>query len=149
VLPFGNVAVTVDLNGVELKALLEAGLMGAPAEYGGFQQVSGLCLTYDIDLEPGNRVVSATRQLEDGSCNGGAIDFSEGAKYTVISTDFAMAGGDGYPNYSDRMVTLGILDEIVAAYITEVTADGALLPASIEGRTTCQGEACLVPITAP
>lgn len=146
VLPFGNVAVTVDLNGVELKELLEAGLVDSPAEFGGFQQVSGLCLTYSVDLPAGERITSAVRQAEDGSCTGEAIDFSESATYTIISNDFSMSGGDGYPDFSDRMVTLDILDELVANYISDVTADGTPLSPEIQGRITCEGATCPVPI---
>jgi 2',3'-cyclic-nucleotide 2'-phosphodiesterase (5'-nucleotidase family) len=152
VLPFGNVAVTVDLNGVELKELLEAGLVDSPEEFGGFQQVSGLCLTYNVELEPGNRITSAVRQAEDGSCTGEEIDFSEASTYTVISNDFSMSGGDGYPNFSERMVTLGILDEVVASYLngeTEGHAEGEPIAPAIQGRITCEGEGCPVPVTNP
>jgi 2',3'-cyclic-nucleotide 2'-phosphodiesterase (5'-nucleotidase family) len=145
VLPFGNVAVTVDLNGAELKEFLEAGLVGSPAESGGFQQMSGICITYSVDLEPGDRITNAVHQAEDGSCTGEEIDFSEGATYTVISNDFSMSGGDGYPNFSERMVTLGILDEVVAQYLagdTGAHAAGELVTPVIEGRIVCEGETC-------
>ena len=145
VLPFGNVAVTVDLNGAELKEFLEAGLVGSPSESGGFQQMSGICITYSVDLEPGDRITNAVHQAEDGSCTGEEIDFSEGATYTVISNDFSMSGGDGYPNFSERMVTLGILDEVVAQYLagdTGAHAAGELVTPVIEGRIVCEGETC-------
>jgi 2',3'-cyclic-nucleotide 2'-phosphodiesterase (5'-nucleotidase family)/predicted AlkP superfamily phosphohydrolase/phosphomutase len=146
VLPFGNVAVTVDLNGAELKALLEAGLVDSPAEFGGFQQVSGLCLTYSVDLPAGERITSAVRQAEDGSCTGEAIDFSETATYTIISNDFSMSGGDGYPDFSDRMVTLDILDELVARYLLDVASAGTPIAPEIQGRITCEGTTCPTPI---
>ena len=152
VLPFGNVAVTVDLNGAELEELLEAGLLDSPAEFGGFQQLSGLCITYSADLEPGDRITNAVRQADDGACSGETIDFSEGATYTVITNDFSASGGDGYPNFSERMVTLGILDEVVAQYLagdTEAHAAGDPVTPAIEGRITCEGESCPVPVTNP
>ncbi len=152
VLPFGNVAVTIDINGAELKELLEAGLVASPAEYGGFQQMSGLCITYSVDLEPGSRITNAVRQAEDGSCTGEAIDFSESATYTVITNDFSASGGDGYPNFSERMVTLGILDEVVAQYLageTDALAAGEPIAPDIQGRIVCEGETCPVPITSP
>jgi 2',3'-cyclic-nucleotide 2'-phosphodiesterase (5'-nucleotidase family) len=111
--------------------------------------VSGLCLTYSVDLEPGSRITSAVRQAEDGSCTGEEIDFSEGATYTIISNDFSMSGGDGYPNFSERMVTLGILDEVVAEYLTAEASGGQPINPAIQGRITCEGESCPVPITAP
>lgn len=150
VLPFGNVAVTVDLNGAELLELLEAGLVDSPAEFGGFQQISGLCITYSVDREPGSRITGAVRQAADGSCTGEEIDFSESATYTVISNDFSMSGGDGYPNFSERMITLGILDEVVAQYLsgdTDALAAGEPVSPSIEGRIVCEGEACPEPVT--
>lgn len=152
VLPFGNVAVTVDLNGVELKELLEAGLVDSPEESGGFQQISGLCITYSVDAEPGSRITNAVRQAEDGSCTGEAVDFSESATYTVITNDFSASGGDGYPNFSERMVTLDILDELVAGYLageTAALAAGEPISPQIQSRITCEGETCPVPVTAP
>jgi 2',3'-cyclic-nucleotide 2'-phosphodiesterase (5'-nucleotidase family) len=43
VLPFGNVAVTAEVSGAELKAMLEAGVAAMPEASGAFPQVSGLC----------------------------------------------------------------------------------------------------------
>ncbi|MDQ3444293.1 MAG: 5'-nucleotidase C-terminal domain-containing protein, partial [Chloroflexota bacterium] len=152
VLPFGNVAVTVDISGVELKELLEVGVSASPAESGGFQQISGLCITYSTDLEPGSRITNAVRQADDGSCTGDAIDFSESATYTVITNDFSASGGDGYPNFSERMVTLGLLDEVVAGYLagdTEALVAGDPIAPAIEGRITCEGADCPAPVTGP
>ncbi len=149
VLPFGNVAVTVDLSGTELKELLEAGLVDSPDEFGGFQQISGLCITYSVDLEPGNRITGAVRQAEDGSCTGEEIDFSEESISSVISNDFAMTGGDGYPNFSERMITLGFLDEVVAQYLSGATGTlepGDPIAPAIEGRVSCEGASCPQPI---
>ena len=152
VLPFGNVAVTVDISGVESKELLEVGVSASPAESGGFQQISGLCITYSTDLEPGSRITNAVRQADDGSCTGDAIDFSESATYTVITNDFSASGGDGYPNFSERMVTLGLLDEVVSGYLagdTEALVAGDRIEPAIEGRITCEGADCPAPVTAP
>lgn len=146
VLPFGNVAVTVDLNGAELKSLLEAGLVDSPAEFGGFQQVSGLCLTYSVDLPGGERITSAVHQAEDGSCTGEVVDFSESAIYTIISNDFSMSGGDGYPDFSDRMVTLDILDELVAKYLLDISDANTPIAPEIQGRITCEGATCPTPV---
>ena len=148
VLPFGNVAALVELNGVELKDLLEAGLTDSPAEFGGFPQISGLCITYSVDRPSGDRITSAVRQAEDGSCTGEAIDLSAASSYTLIGNDFGLSGGDGYPDFSDRMVTLDILDDLVAGYIGDVTADGTPLAPAIQGRITCEGATCPAPIAA-
>ncbi len=66
VLPFGNVVVTLLVNGAELKTMLENGVSQMPSAVGRFPQVSGLCFTYNIEASPGNRVTGAVRQAPDG-----------------------------------------------------------------------------------
>ena len=56
VLPFGNVVFTVNVNGAELKTMLENGVSLMPSDEGRFPQVSGLCFTYDISAPAGSRV---------------------------------------------------------------------------------------------
>jgi len=133
VLPFGNVAMSVTVTGVELKAMLENGVSRMPLGDGRFPQVSGLCMTYAISAPAGSRVVAAVRQLANGSCTGTAIDFSAGAQYVVGMNDFMAAGGDGYPNFTGRTTTFGRLDQLVSDY---VTANSPLTPA-LQGRIAC------------
>ena len=59
VLPFGNIVVTLTVNGAELKTMLENGVSRMPAVDGRFPQVSGLCFTYDIAQPAGSRVTGA------------------------------------------------------------------------------------------
>ncbi|HBY93805.1 MAG TPA: hypothetical protein DEP84_07510, partial [Chloroflexi bacterium] len=73
VLPFGNVVATLDVDGAELKTMLENGVSTMPAVSGRFAQVSGLCFTYDISAPAGSRVTGAVRQAADGSCTGAAV----------------------------------------------------------------------------
>ncbi|HLO35856.1 MAG TPA: 5'-nucleotidase C-terminal domain-containing protein, partial [Candidatus Deferrimicrobium sp.] len=61
VLPFGNVAVTLTVNGAELKAMLEQGVSAMPAVDGRFPQVAGLCFTYNIESPAQSRVTGAVR----------------------------------------------------------------------------------------
>ena len=53
------------------------------------------------------------------------------------------SGGDGYPNFSSRMTTLDIMEEVAADYITANTP----ISPSIQGRITCTGAGC--PATSP
>ena len=78
VLPFGNVVVTLNVNGAELKTMLENGVSLMPSAQGRFPQVSGLCFSYDIQAPAGSRVTGAVRQAADGSCTGAAIDLTGG-----------------------------------------------------------------------
>jgi 2',3'-cyclic-nucleotide 2'-phosphodiesterase (5'-nucleotidase family) len=133
VLPFGNVVVTLSVNGAELKTMLENGVSRMPAVDGRFPQVSGLCLTYDIAAPAGSRVLSAVRQAADGSCAGAPIDLTAGSTYKIAENDFMSSGGDGYPNFFSRATTQNIMDQVVADYIT---ANSPIAPA-IQGRITC------------
>lgn len=149
VLPFGNVAVTLDVSGAELKEMLEAGVSRMPDAAGAFPQVSGLCFTYDVTAEPGSRVQSAVRQAGDGSCTGEAVEFTEQATYTLTTNDFTASGGDGYPALMARASTRDVLASVLATYIASDSAlgvPGAALDPRLQGRIVCEGEACPAPI---
>ncbi len=142
VLPFGNIVVTLDVTGAELKAFLENGVAAMPEVSGQFAQVSGLCFTYDITAPPGSRVTTAVRQAEDGSCTGEAIDLSASSTYALAINDFMAAGGDGYPVVEGRATTRDLMDQVVADYIAATTP----ISPSIQGRITCTGgAACPTP----
>ena len=151
VLPFGNVAVTVEVSGAELKAMLEAGVAAMPEASGAFPQVSGLCFTYDIEAEPGSRVTGAVRQAADGTCSGEVIELSEGATYSIATNDFTASGGDNYPAIISRANTRDLLASVVAAYVageSPLSLPGEPLDPKIEGRIVCEGEACPAPAGA-
>ena len=133
VLPFGNVVVTLTVNGAELKSMLENGVSLMPAAQGRFPQVSGLCFSYDIEAPARSRVTSAVRQASDGSCTGVPIDLTSASTYKIAENDFMSAGGDGYPNFASRATTQNIMDQTLADY---VTANSPLSP-TIQGRIKC------------
>jgi 2',3'-cyclic-nucleotide 2'-phosphodiesterase (5'-nucleotidase family) len=133
VLPFGNIVVTLQVNGSELKGLLENGVSRMPAADGRFPQVSGLCFTYDISAPAGSRVTRVVRQSAEEGCTGGALDVTAGASYTLAINDFMASGGDGYLKLSARAVTRELMDQVVARYIA---AKSTVSPA-IQGRITC------------
>lgn len=148
VLPFGNIASTLDITGEELKQLLEAGVASMPDASGAFPQVSGFCFTFDVTAEPGDRVTGAVRQAADGSCTGGEIDFSADSTYSFVSNDFSVGGGDGYPNLTSRATTRDTLTQVVSAYIEgsgTFAEPGAPITPEIQGRIVCEGEGCPVP----
>jgi 2',3'-cyclic-nucleotide 2'-phosphodiesterase (5'-nucleotidase family) len=119
VLPFGNQAVTLSLNGAELKSMLERGVSAMPGVDGRFPQVSGLCFTYDIVQPAGSRVTSAVRQALDGSCTGAAVDLTAGSTYFIATNDFTASGGDGYPNFFSRATTRDILVNVLSDWVTD------------------------------
>jgi 2',3'-cyclic-nucleotide 2'-phosphodiesterase (5'-nucleotidase family)/predicted AlkP superfamily phosphohydrolase/phosphomutase len=142
VLPFGNIVVTLQVNGAELKAMLENGVSTAtnPAApfglgaNGRFPQVPCLCFTYNIEAAAGSRVTGAVRQAPDGTCTGAAIDLTaSGGPYKIAENDFMVSGGDGYPNFFARAATQNIMDQVLADY---VAANSPLTP-TIQARIHC------------
>ena len=133
VLPFGNVVVTLDVNGAELKTMLENGVSQMPLAQGRFPQVSGLCFTFDVEAPAGSRVTGAVRQAAGGTCTGAPIDLTAGSTYTIAANDFMSSGGDGYPNFFSRATTQDIMDQVVADYITANSPIGPV----IQGRIHC------------
>ncbi len=142
VLPFGNFVVTVSVSGAELKTMLENGVSSAPnpsspfglTASGRFPQVSGLCFTYDISAPALSRVTSAVRQADDGTCTGEAIDLTDASTYLIAENDFMAVGGDGYPNFTGRFDSNGVLME--QATTDYITANTPVSPA-IQGRIEC------------
>ena len=148
VLPFGNVAVTAEVSGAELKAMLEAGVAAMPEASGAFPQISGLCFTYNIGAPAGSRVTKAVRQAADGTCSGEEVDLSETATYTIATNDFTASGGDAYPNILSRTDSRDVLASVVSAYIageSPLSLPGEPLDPAIQGRIVCEGEGCPVP----
>jgi 2',3'-cyclic-nucleotide 2'-phosphodiesterase (5'-nucleotidase family) len=133
VLPFGNVVVTLQVNGAELKTMLENGVSLMPAAQGRFPQVSGLCFTYNIEAAAGSRVTGAVRQAADGSCTGAAVDLTAGSNYKIAENDFMSTGGDGYPNFFSRATTQDIMAQTLEDYV----AGNSPIAPSIQGRIKC------------
>jgi 2',3'-cyclic-nucleotide 2'-phosphodiesterase (5'-nucleotidase family)/predicted AlkP superfamily phosphohydrolase/phosphomutase len=137
VLPFGNIAVTLQLNGAELKTMLENGVSRMPAVDGRFPQVSGLCFTYNIEAAAGSRVMSAVMADSAGNCTATPVDLSAAATYMIVENDFMASGGDGYPNFVSRMTTQDILDQMTADYITANSPINPVVKAAPNGRINC------------
>src|SRR5262249_48048063 len=127
VLPFGNVVVTLQVNGAELKTMLENGVSQMPAAVGRFPQVSGLCFGYNIQAAAGRRVSNARFAAADGSCTGVAVDLSAGSSYKIAENDFMATGGDGYPVFFSRATTQNTMDQVVADWISSVSPISPLI----------------------
>jgi 2',3'-cyclic-nucleotide 2'-phosphodiesterase (5'-nucleotidase family) len=146
VLPFGNVVVTLSVNGAELKTMLENGVSQMPGANGRFPEVSGLCFTYDISAPAGSRVLDAVWQAADGSCTTDPVDLTDAATYTIAENDFMSTGGDGYPNFFSRATTQNLMDQVLADYIS---ANTPIAPA-IQGRIVCTTSgATACPVVTP
>jgi 2',3'-cyclic-nucleotide 2'-phosphodiesterase (5'-nucleotidase family) len=137
VLPFGNIVVTLTVNGAELKTMLENGVSAMPAVNGKFPQVSGLCFTYDIALSPGSRILSAFETDSAGNCTATLVDLTAASSYKIAENDFMAGGGDGYPVFSSRATSQDIMDQVTADYITANSPISPFVKAFPDGRINC------------
>ncbi len=137
VLPFGNIVMTVTVNGAELKQMLENGVSRMPAVDGRFPQVSGLCFTYDISLLPESRVLSAVTTDASGNCTTTPVDLTAATNYKIAENDFMANGGDGYPNFFSRATSQDIMEQVTADYITDNTPISPFVNAFPDGRINC------------
>jgi 2',3'-cyclic-nucleotide 2'-phosphodiesterase (5'-nucleotidase family)/predicted AlkP superfamily phosphohydrolase/phosphomutase len=137
VLPFGNIVVTMSVNGAELKTMLENGVSRMPAVDGRFPQVSGLCFTYDIAAAAGSRVTGAVTADAAGNCTATPVDLTAGATYKIAQNDFTASGGDGYPNFASRQTTQDIMEQVTADYVTAHSPLSPVVKAAPNGRVNC------------
>jgi 5'-nucleotidase len=131
VLPFGNQALTREVTGAQLWAMLENGVSRIQADGTGvdgrFPQISGFRFTFRFSLPAGSRVTSV--ELADGT----PVPNSSAVQYTMTTSDFVNAGGDGYTMLADgHGVTRDIQANVVLDYIRE---QGTITPV-VDGRIT-------------
>jgi 5'-nucleotidase len=125
-LPFGNIAVTRTLTGIQLWSALEYSVSRMPLAFGGFLQISGFKFTYDSSRPSGSRVISVTLD------NGTPI-LPDSTLYTAATNNFTNAGGDGYTMLADGQgTTREVLADVVLDYIRTL---GTISPTT-SGRIT-------------
>lgn len=140
VLPFGNLASTVDLTGAQVIEALENGVSRINVENGQvvragangrFPQVAGIRYSFDPTQPAGSRIVSVEVRGADGSFS--PIDPE--AVYKVATNDFMLNGGDGYSVFGSGANAYAFgkpLDQILAEYLVSI---GTVDPASVlDGR---------------
>ncbi len=127
--PFNNAGCVVEATGQEILDALEMGARVAPAENGGFLQVSGL--TYYIDTTVASSVVvddkknfvevSGDRRVKNVKVGGEAIEADK--MYTLASHNYMLLnGGDGINMFQDNEVVVQpvLLDnQILTSYIQD------------------------------
>ncbi len=91
-LPFDNSLVVVELDGNEVRQVLEEGITGDH----GLIQVSGLRFTFDYNLPAGSRIVGDIVDLSTG------LPLDPGSTYSVGVNDFMASGRDGYDTLADN-----------------------------------------------
>lgn len=97
VMPFGNEIDLVTVSGSNLRAQLEISVQDYdPVEqHGRFLQMSGLRVVYNLQMPPGQRVVSA--EVRCLKCDIPSYSpLSDREDYVIFVSTFLLGGGDGY-----------------------------------------------------
>ena len=122
--PFGGYAVSMEITGTELLALLEHGFGKLPEASGGFPQISGFSVVIAPTSPSGSRVANVRV---------GGVPLRETARYTLTTNEFLAQGGDGYPLAAKiRQQTWMRVDDAVIRYLRE----HGVTPLEPEGRMT-------------
>lgn len=159
--PYGNTMVMVDLKGSDIREILEisaSALIGPDDDYdsalrtptGGFLQISGLKVVYDVAAEPalidndsvlqrpGKRLISAEVLQEDGTW----LPLKDDEVYSVATMNWTSGGGDKYYVFGERKkegeeYDSRVMDvEVIAEYVRE---QGGLTP-HLDNRIILQGK---------
>ena len=127
--PFGNELCMVETTGAQILDALEMGVSALPAEFGGFQQVSGL--TYEIDMNVESSVevdengmfvgVNGERRVKNVMIGGEPLDPDK--TYTLASHSYMLKnGGDGFNMFvGDTLLMEDIMldNEVLITYIVD------------------------------
>jgi len=150
-LPFGSIAVTVELTATEVLAMLNhsVGALTGDIPSGGFMQLStGFTYTFDPLAPFGERVTAM-------EIDGVTYDENSTARFIVALPSFIATeqqpgvGGDGFPlplgmEWLEEFQTL---DEILVAYLNKDNV--ADVPAPVEEEVVEEGEKIVEAVTLP
>ncbi|MBN9023799.1 MAG: bifunctional metallophosphatase/5'-nucleotidase, partial [Rhizobiales bacterium] len=127
-LPFGNKTVKLQLTGEQILQALESGFSQVEVGAGRFPQVSGLAITYNPGRLPGQRVVDVMV---------GDAPLDEGKTYTLATSDYLAAGGDGYAVFKSATQLIDPIDAtLMASQVIDYIARAGTIAPRPEGRIT-------------
>ncbi|MDY7041375.1 MAG: 5'-nucleotidase C-terminal domain-containing protein, partial [Chloroflexota bacterium] len=129
-LPFDNTLVVVELDGNEVRQVLEEGITGDH----GLVQVSGLQFTFDYDAPVGSRIIGDVIDLNTG------MPLDPGQTYNVATNDFMANGGDDYDTLvaNPQTNTYVLVRDIVVSWVASYSPFTPPDPA-VEQRITAFG----------
>lgn len=143
-LPFGDIAVIVEVTGNQLKEILERSVAQYPEAKGAFVQLSKeirivvdtLANEQQIDvtgttiISPGQRIVSI--KIND-------IDYDPAGIYNILVTNFMAEGGDGFVTLRNIPASKKtVLTDFISAYIKEYVIVNSPITPVLDGRIAYQ-----------
>lgn len=143
-LPFGDIAVIVEVTGSQLKEILERSVAQYPEAKGAFAQLSkeirivvdSLANEQQIDLS-GSTIISPGERITSIKIND--IDYDPIGIYHILVTNFMAEGGDGYVTMknipSSKKV---VLSDFISSYIKEYIIINSPITPVLDGRIEYQ-----------
>ena len=119
-MPFGNAVEELEVSGAVLLLALEHGLSGVQEGAGRFPQVSGLRFSYDPAAPAGRRL---------GPVLVGGARVDPARRYSLATTDYLAAGGDGYDMLKPATV---LVDASGGPLLVNVVAEAALAAGTLD-----------------
>ncbi|KAK3608408.1 hypothetical protein CHS0354_035408 [Potamilus streckersoni] len=139
VLPFANIVDKITISGFYLRQTLEQSIANydpkSPA--GGFLQMSGIRVLYNLQKPKGSRVVSAyvrchkCEHLEYSSLDNNTI-------YSVLTPEFLLKGGDGYKSLLENQLDHVRLNSLDTDVLQSFISKRGTVYAETEGRISFQ-----------
>lgn len=138
VMPFANTVDTGKLKGKHLRLAFEHSVerlnpCNQADLFGGFLQISGIKVVYDMRRPVGKRVVSL-----DILCTRCEIPKYEPLDpekvYKVVLSSFVARGGDGYTDIQDNLIDHQIIEDLDSDVLTEYLRARSPVYQAVEGR---------------
>ncbi len=131
-LPFGGMAVLVEITGKQLLKTIEFALNRSSSGTGRFPQIAGLRLIYDSE--------HPNHKIRDAYIDGKQIE--ENSTYLLATNDYLLNGGDGNLGLKQSKVIIGpgigplvtslVSDYLIQNEVIEVMLEGRILDCSTE-----------------
>lgn len=99
VLPFEQSFDRISLAGKDILKAFEIGSMKWEEKTGGFLQVSGFKVVFNMSASPGARVRSVQVLQQEGIFE----DLEDNRMYSVVVSQYLANGGDGHVSISENM----------------------------------------------
>ena len=127
-LPFGNVAILIELSGADLLAALENGVSQIEDAAGRFPQIAGMTFSFDPAKLAGHRIVAVTV---------GGAPLDRARTYKVATNEYIFGGGDGYAvlGRGKPLIDASAATLMATVVMDAIAREGKIAP-KVEGRIT-------------
>ncbi|XP_067675672.1 snake venom 5'-nucleotidase-like [Haliotis asinina] len=138
VLPFRNTVDIVELLGRHVRETLEftaSKWVKTGNLFGGFIQVSGMKIVYDMAMPVGQRVIEVKVRCTNCSVPQ-YVDLNDSEIYKIIMPSFIANGGDGYDVINKNKIKHHLLGDVDGDVFIEYAKSFSPLTAGLDGRIT-------------